>query len=139
VVGHHGLHLTAHQATGAAAAQHQLHHRRHRSHLRLACAALSPATPIDEETSDIRVSYYFPRNGVIGDDLPADAAAFAARVGDLYEEDARIWRHQAFVQHPIYALADRAGYSALRKWCEQFYEAPEHQRAMDVLPDISAD
>jgi 3-ketosteroid 9alpha-monooxygenase subunit A len=91
------------------------------------------ATPIDDMYSDIRVSYFFPRNGVTSETFPPDIAAFAARIGDLFEEDARIWRHQAFVQRPVYALADRAGYSELRSWSEQFYEAPEHQRAMTVI------
>ncbi|MGD9798555.1 MAG: aromatic ring-hydroxylating dioxygenase subunit alpha [Acidimicrobiia bacterium] len=93
------------------------------------------ATPVDDEHSDLRASYFLPRGGVTGDELPADLAAFAGTVEGLFEEDARIWRHQAFVQKPVYALDDRAGYSALRKWCEQFYEAPEGQSVMTVVND----
>jgi 3-ketosteroid 9alpha-monooxygenase subunit A len=91
------------------------------------------ATPIDEERSDLRVSYFFPRNGDTGDTLPPDVAAFARETEELFEQDARIWRHQAFVQKPIYALDDRAGYSALRTWCEQFFEAPAGQRVVEVV------
>ena len=40
-------------------------------------------------------------------------------------QDARIWRRQVFVQKPVFARQDVAGYTALRTWSEQFYEAPE--------------
>jgi hypothetical protein len=30
-----------------------------------------------------------------------------------------------FVQKPVFARQDIAGYTALRRFCEQFYEAPE--------------
>ena len=93
------------------------------------------ATPIDEFRSDLRVSYFFPRNGVVGDALPPDLVAFAKHTEVLFEEDARIWRHQAFVQKPIYALDDRAGYASLRSWCEQFYEAPEGQQVVRVVEE----
>jgi len=91
------------------------------------------ATPIDDERSDLRVSYFFPRNGATGDTLPPDVAEYARHTEELFEEDARIWRHQAFVQKPVYALADRAGYSALRTWCEQFYEAPEGRNPLEIV------
>jgi 3-ketosteroid 9alpha-monooxygenase subunit A len=93
------------------------------------------ATPIDEERSHLRVSYYFARNGAAGDELPPDTAAVAGSVEELFEQDARIWRHQAFVQKPVYAHADRAAYSDLRRWCEQFYETTDGQRLMPVLDD----
>ena len=35
-----------------------------------------------------------------------------------------MWRHMKFKHRPIYARQDIAGYTAMRKWCEQFYEAP---------------
>jgi phenylpropionate dioxygenase-like ring-hydroxylating dioxygenase large terminal subunit len=91
------------------------------------------ATPVDEEHSDLRASYFYERNGVEVDEYPPDVAALASTIEALFEEDARIWRHQAFVQKPIYALDDRAGYSALRTWCEQFYEAPGHQSVVTVV------
>lgn len=91
------------------------------------------ATPVDEHRSHLRASYFLPRNGVEGDQLPPEMATFAGQIETLFEEDARIWRRQAFVQKPVYALADRAGYSELRKWCEQFYEAPERQSVIDVI------
>lgn len=93
------------------------------------------ATPVDDERSHLRVSYFLPRNGVEGDELPPDLAAFARHTEDLFEEDARIWRHQAFVQKPIYALDDRAAYRALRTWCEQFYESDRAQRSITVIEE----
>ena len=54
----------------------------------------------------------------------------------LFEEDAVIWRHQKFVQRPIFAKEDVAGYTALRKWCEQFYEATDApQGPMKVMEE----
>lgn len=93
------------------------------------------ATPVDEHRSHVRVSYFFPRLGTRGDDFPAEVAAVAGQIDALFEEDARIWRRQAFVQKPIYSLDDRAGYSALRTWCEQFYEAPGRQSVIDVVEE----
>jgi 3-ketosteroid 9alpha-monooxygenase subunit A len=91
------------------------------------------ATPVDDDHSDIRVSYFYPRNGHVGDDFPEPIAAQASQIERLFEEDARIWRHQAFVQKPVYALDDRAGYSAMRTWCEQFYEAPYGPIPMTIV------
>jgi hypothetical protein len=39
------------------------------------------------------------------------------------------------VRKPVYAHADRAAYSDLRRWCEQFYESTDGQRLMPVLDD----
>jgi 3-ketosteroid 9alpha-monooxygenase subunit A len=93
------------------------------------------ATPVDDHLSDLRVSYFLPRNGATGDTLPPHHQAFAAQVEELFEQDARIWRHQAFVQKPVYAAADRAGYRALRRWCEQFFEAPEGPNPMVIMDE----
>lgn len=83
------------------------------------------STPVDDETSDFRVSYYFPRDPNSPDVMPQHIREMAEQTKELFEEDARIWRHQKFAQRPIYAKRDVEGYSALRKWCEQFYEASD--------------
>ncbi|MCU1398320.1 MAG: Rieske (2Fe-2S) protein, partial [Acidimicrobiales bacterium] len=106
-----------------------------RQHYRLVLSA----TPIDDERSDLRVSYYFARDGATGNTLPEDVARMAAASEPLFEEDARIWRHQAFVQRPVYAKEDRAGYSALRSWCEQFYEAPPGVNPLEVVEESITD
>lgn len=83
------------------------------------------ATPVDEERSDLRVSYFLPREPDSPDTMTAAQRAFAEQTVELFEQDARIWRHQVFVQKPVFARQDVAAYSALRKWSEQFYEVPE--------------
>lgn len=83
------------------------------------------ATPVDEDRSDLRVSYFLPREPGSPERMTAEQKAFAAHTVELFEQDARIWRRQVFVQKPVFARQDVAGYSALRKWSEQFYEVPE--------------
>lgn len=81
------------------------------------------ATPVDEETSHFRVSYFLPRDPKSPAVMPQKLRDFARSTEELFEEDARIWRHQIFVQRPVYAQQDIKGYTALRKWSERFYEA----------------
>lgn len=80
------------------------------------------ATPIDDETAHFRVSYFLPRDSVSPEVMPQKLRDFAASAAELFEEDARIWRHQIFVQRPVYAQQDIKGYTALRTWSERFYE-----------------
>jgi hypothetical protein len=88
------------------------------AHYRLVLAA----TPVDEATSDLRVSYFLPRLPESPDELTDEQKQFAGHTVELFEQDARIWRHQVFVQRPVFARQDVAAYTALRKWSEQFYE-----------------
>ncbi|PJI89559.1 aromatic ring-hydroxylating oxygenase subunit alpha [Sphingomonas koreensis] len=80
------------------------------------------ATPIDDETAHFRVSYFLPRDPASPDTMPLKLRDFAAHTAELFEEDARIWRHQIFVQRPVYAQQDIKGYTMLRNWSERFYE-----------------
>lgn len=82
-------------------------------------------TPIDDATSHLRVSYFLKRDPKSPDIMPKALKDFAAHTEELFEEDARIWRHQKFMQNPVYAGQDIKGYSLLRKWSERFYEAAE--------------
>lgn len=91
-----------------------------RQHYRLVLTA----TPVDDALSDLRVSYFLKRDPRSPDVMPEELRRFAAHTVELFEQDARIWRHQVFVQRPIFARQDLAGYTALRQWSEQFYEAP---------------
>jgi hypothetical protein len=94
------------------------------------------ATPIDDQTTHFRVNYFFPRDPASTDVMPESLRAFARQTIELLEEDARMWRHQVFVQRPVFAKQDIAGYTALRKWSERFYEAPEGpgpMRAVETL------
>jgi 3-ketosteroid 9alpha-monooxygenase subunit A len=90
------------------------------THYRLALTA----TPVDDDHSYLRVSYFLPRLPESPEAMTDEQKAFAHHTIELFEQDARMWRRQVFVQKPIYARQDVAGYSALRKWSEQFYEAP---------------
>ncbi|MNJ00691.1 hypothetical protein D3C73_1600990 [compost metagenome] len=70
--------------------------------------------------------------------MPESVRQMARHTRVLFEEDAVIWRHQKFVQRPIYARQDVAGYTALRTWCEQFYEATGNaQGPLKVMEDTS--
>jgi 3-ketosteroid 9alpha-monooxygenase subunit A len=91
------------------------------------------ATPVDDVTSDLRVSYFLRRDPASPDVMPAAQRAFAEHTVELFEQDARIWRHQVFVQKPVFARQDVAGYSALRSWCQQFYEAPGGRTPMAAV------
>lgn len=82
------------------------------------------ATPVDEETSHFRVSYFYPRDPASPEAMPQALQDHARSTEALFEEDARMWRHMRFRHRPIFARQDIAGYTAMRRWCEQFYEAP---------------
>jgi 3-ketosteroid 9alpha-monooxygenase subunit A len=79
-------------------------------------------TPVDNKTSHMRVSYFFPRAADSWEVMPESLLAFARATEELYEEDARMWRHQRFLQRPVFAAQDVAGYSSFRRWSERFYE-----------------
>jgi 3-ketosteroid 9alpha-monooxygenase subunit A len=91
-----------------------------RTHYRL----ILTATPVDDETSHLRVSYFLPRHPASPAAMTEEQRTFAAQTLELFEQDARIWRHQVFVQKPVFARQDVAAYTALRRWSEQFYELP---------------
>src|SRR3546814_13763893 len=52
------------------------------------------ATPVDDDTSDLRVSYFLPRDALSPDVMPAALRAFAHHTIELFAEDARIWRSE---------------------------------------------
>lgn len=87
------------------------------------------ATPIDDQLTDFRVSYFFPRDPQSPEIMPESVRTFAAQTVELFEQDARMWRHQVFVSRPVFSRQDIAGYTALRKWSERFYETTD-----DALP-----
>ena len=94
------------------------------------------ATPVDDTLSDLRVSYFLPRDPASPDRMPQRQRDFARHTIELFEQDARIWRHQVFVQRPVFARQDIAGYTALRRWSEQFYEAPEGQTPTRAVVEL---
>jgi len=82
------------------------------------------ATPVDEGGSDLRISYFLKKDPQSPHVMPKWGHDFMREADRLFEEDAQIWRDQLFVQRPVFAKQDIAGYTALRRWSEQYYEAP---------------
>jgi phenylpropionate dioxygenase-like ring-hydroxylating dioxygenase large terminal subunit len=102
-----------------------------RTHYRL----ILTGTPIDDDRTYIRVSYFQRRLPHSPDQMTADQLAFAQQTIDTFEQDARIWRTQVFVQKPVFARQDVDGYSALRRYCAQFYELPHEVSPTPVVPE----
>jgi 3-ketosteroid 9alpha-monooxygenase subunit A len=86
-------------------------------------------TPVDKGVTHTRVSYFLPREKDSWDVMPEQVLQFAKSTVELYEEDARMWRHQRFMQKPVFATRDVSGYSSFRKWSEQFYEGAPSETA----------
>lgn len=94
-------------------------------------------TPIDNETSDLRVSYFFPKESKSPAVMPQAIREAAKQTRMFFEQDALIWRHQKFVQRPIFAKQDVKAYTALRKWSDQFYEAADAPRGpMEIISEV---
>lgn len=79
-------------------------------------------TPIDDERSDLRVTYFFERDPRSPNVMPEHILEKVRETVFLFEQDAEIWRHQKFVQRPIFARQDVKAYTSLRKWCDHFYQ-----------------
>ena len=81
-------------------------------------------TPVDEETSDLFYSIWWPRAD--GDDSGELSKEVVARIDREFlstlPDDLNIWRHQAYVEQPVLARQDARPYGELRRWARQFYE-----------------
>ena len=81
-------------------------------------------TPVDDETSDMFYSIWWPRDpGDTSDELPEKyreraKKEFLSTLGD----DLEIWRYQIYIETPAFAQQDARPYGAMRKWAKQFYE-----------------
>jgi hypothetical protein len=88
---------------------------------------ISAITPVDDSTSDVRFMVYIGR--VPGNDTPkaaAKAEAFGQDVIDQFAADIQIWQHQRYTHRPALVTAEFDGFTAIRKWANQFY-ASDHQ------------
>jgi len=80
-------------------------------------------TPVDDQTSDMFYSIWWPR----GSD-PSDVAPEEVRTRIEHEflstlwDDLEIWRYQHYVEQPALAQIDAKPFKAVRAWCRQFYE-----------------
>jgi 3-ketosteroid 9alpha-monooxygenase subunit A len=81
-------------------------------------------TPVDDETSDMFYSIWWPRQA--GDDAPVPSPGILDRIRERYlqtlSDDLEIWRYQIYIETPAFAQRDARPYGALRKWARQFYE-----------------
>lgn len=82
-------------------------------------------TPVDDESSDLFYSIWWPRNPGDDDVPPADVRERVERQFLVTVwEDLSIWRHQKYVEHPPLSPKDSEPYLSLRKWAQQFYDVP---------------
>jgi phenylpropionate dioxygenase-like ring-hydroxylating dioxygenase large terminal subunit len=83
-------------------------------------------TPVDDATSDMFYSIWWPRDP--GDDRDAPPEEYIARAKKQFLttlwDDLEIWRYQIYIETPAFAKQDAKPYGALRKWARQFYELP---------------
>jgi len=81
-------------------------------------------TPVDDETSDMFYSIWWPRDE--GDTSVAPPDHYRERAQKQFLttlwDDLEIWRYQVYVETPAFAKQDAKPYGALRKWARQFYE-----------------
>ena len=84
------------------------------------------ATPVDDETSDLFNSIWWPRpDGDESQQLPNDLEKrIADEILTTVDEDLLIWRHQAYVDRPLLAREDVRAFTTLRKWQKGFYDLP---------------
>jgi 3-ketosteroid 9alpha-monooxygenase subunit A len=82
-------------------------------------------TPIEDGKSAMFYTIWWTRRP--GED--ADAAPSEKLVEKVQREflttvddDLNIWRHQKWIDQPIYSKADAKGYATLRKWSHLFYD-----------------
>jgi 3-ketosteroid 9alpha-monooxygenase subunit A len=82
-------------------------------------------TPVDDETSDMFYSIWWPRGDDASETVPEE---IRRRVEQQFlvtlVDDLEILRYQVYVEHPALAQIDAKPYGALRKWARQFYEIP---------------
>jgi 3-ketosteroid 9alpha-monooxygenase subunit A len=82
-------------------------------------------TPVDNETSDLFYSVWWPRDE--GDDSEVIPDRHRERTQVHLQalwDDLEIWRYQVYVENPALAQQDARPYGQLRKWARQFYEVP---------------
>jgi phenylpropionate dioxygenase-like ring-hydroxylating dioxygenase large terminal subunit len=85
-------------------------------------------TPVDDETSDMFYSIWWPKGSDPADVPPEEVRAridqdFLATLWD----DLEIWRYQEYVLQPALAQIDAKPFKLVRSWCRQFYEIPPEE------------
>ncbi|BBZ68772.1 (2Fe-2S)-binding protein [Mycolicibacterium insubricum] len=81
-------------------------------------------TPVDDETSDMFYSIWWPKEPGETSDVPPPHVREEVERKFLKTvwEDVDIWEHQIYIEHPPLARVDARHYMALRQWATQFYD-----------------
>jgi 3-ketosteroid 9alpha-monooxygenase subunit A len=89
-------------------------------------------TPVDDETSDLFNSIWWPRReGDASEHLPEDLVErISNEILTTVDEDLLIWRHQAYVDRPLLAKQDVKAFTSLRQWQKGFYDLPKAESRM---------
>jgi len=82
---------------------------------------ISAITPVDDNTSDVRFTVYIGRTGDDSAKAAGKAQAFGQGVIDQFLADVHIWSHQRYSDPPALTTDENKGFTALRKWANQFY------------------
>jgi 3-ketosteroid 9alpha-monooxygenase subunit A len=85
---------------------------------------ISAITPVDDNTSDVRFTVYIGRTGDDSAKAAGKAQAFGQGVIDQFLADVHIWSHQRYSDPPALTTDENKGFTALRKWANQFYPEP---------------
>lgn len=98
-----------------------------RSHGMIDNRTASAVTPVDDRTCDVRFSVWIGRDHTLSEEESRAAAALSARyVIEQFQADIEIWSHQKYADPAALARGEYAGFTALRRWAQQFY--PESGR-----------
>jgi nitrite reductase/ring-hydroxylating ferredoxin subunit len=87
---------------------------------------LTGITPVDEHTSDIRLTTWLPR--LAGDDAAAIPEKFDRQIrisNNQFLADVNIWEHQRYTEPPGLATAEAKGFRSVRRWARRFYPPGE--------------
>jgi 3-ketosteroid 9alpha-monooxygenase subunit A len=96
---------------------------------------ISATTPVDDYTSDVRFTVYIGR--VPGKDAPrheTKAQEFGQDVIRQFKQDVHIWSHQRYSDPPALSSSEFEGFTAIRKWAQQFYPDGRGGSAAELQP-----
>ncbi|MEQ6902164.1 Rieske 2Fe-2S domain-containing protein [Nocardioides sp. YIM 152588] len=90
-------------------------------------------TPVDDRTCDVRFSVWIGRDPSLDEETSrARAIKHARGVIEQFQADIVIWSHQKYADPAALARGEYAGFTALRRWAQQFYppeDRIEHTQA----------
>ena len=78
-------------------------------------------TPVDDRTCDVRFSVWIGRSEGDTSDHSERADKHARGVIEQVEADLVIWSHQKYASPAALSRGEYPGFTALRRWAEQFY------------------